>query len=268
MTEGFVILAENTSSTNYVECAEALALSMKYYMPNCNIMLISNTNSDVFDNVVKLPYGDLAENSDWKLINDWQVYEASPYDITIKIEADMLCTSDIGYYFDLLKDMDLCLCTTIRDYRGDVSQVKAYRKFITDNKLPDIYNGLVYFKKSDTAKTFFSIVRNVFENWNDYKKILICNNKEVATTDWAYSIACHIMGTELITNPTLNQFSFVHMKQYINDLITEDWTKELVYELNDNMKIQSYPQRHLFHYQVKEFSEVIKDHYGRIQTVL
>lgn len=268
MTEGFVIVAENTASTNYVECAEALMLSMKHYMPNSKITLISNSHSDLFDNVIKLPYGDLAEDSDWKLINDWQVYEASPYDSTIKIEADMLCTSDISYYFDLLRNMDLCLCTTIRDYRGNISPVKAYRKFILDNKLPDIYNGLVYFKKSDTAQTFFSIVRNVFENWDEYKKILVCNNNELATTDWIYSIASHIMGPEFITNPTLAQFSFVHMKQYINDLVTEDWTKELVYELNGNVKIQSFPQRHLFHYQVKEFSKVIKDHYGRIQTVL
>lgn len=268
MTEGFVIVAENTSGINYVECAEALALSMKYYMPNCNITLISNSRSDIFDNVIKLPYGDLAEHSDWKLINDWQVYEASPYDATIKIEADMLCTSDISYYFDLLKDMDLSLCTTIRDYRGNVSPIKAYRKFITDNNLPDIYNGLTYFKKSTTATKFFTIVRNIFENWDDYKKILICNNSEIVTTDWAYSLACHIMGSEHMTNPTLNQFSFVHMKQYINDLVTEDWTKELVYELSDHVKVQSFPQRHLFHYQVKEFSKVIKDHYGRIQTVL
>ncbi len=267
MTEGFVIVAENTQCTNYVECAEALALSMKHYMPNCNITLISNTVSDVID-TVSLPYGDLAKDSDWKLINDWQVYEASPYDATIKIEADMLCTSNIDYYFDLLSNMDLCLCNTIRDYRGDVSTVDAYRKFITDNNLPNIYNGLVYFKKSETAKKFYTIVRDVFENWEEYKKILVCNNNEKCTTDWAYSIACHIMGTEGIVNPTLSQFSFTHMKQYINDLVTEDWTNELVYEFTDAFKVQSFPQRYLFHYQNKEFSKIIKDHYGRIQTIL
>ena len=39
--------------------------------------------------VIKLPYGDQAPDSDWKLVNDWQVYEASPYEYTIKLEADM-----------------------------------------------------------------------------------------------------------------------------------------------------------------------------------
>ena len=91
MTQGYVILAQNTFATNYVECAEALAMSIKIANPYASVTLISDdkSNCSAFDKIVKLPYGDLAPDSDWKLVNDWQVYEASPYDYTIKLEADM-----------------------------------------------------------------------------------------------------------------------------------------------------------------------------------
>ena len=56
-----------------------------------------------------------------------------------------------------------------------------------------------------TAQKFFKIVKDVFENWNEYKKIVKCNPEELCTTDWAYSIACHILGVE---NTTILPFYF------------------------------------------------------------
>lgn len=265
---GFVISAQNTDSVNYVECAEALAMNLKQVIPNCNVTLISNDISmcNAFDNVVELPYGDLAPYDNWKLINDWQVYEASPYDYTIKIEADMYVPNDISYLFDMLEHKDVLVCTNVRDYKGNISNVKAYRAFIDDNHLPDVYNAITCFKKSNKAKLFFSLVREIFEKWDDYKQTLICNVDEKPTTDWVYSIACHIMGVEDTTIPNL--ISMVHMKQYINDLYTDNWTDELVYEFGNTLKIQTFPQQYPVHYHVKSFGKQLKEYYGRIQTIL
>jgi len=264
MNKGFVILAQNTTTTNYVECAETLAISLKKVMPNVSVSIITNdiVNFNYFDNIIPLPYNDLAPDSDWKLINDWQVYEASPYEYTIKLEADMYIPSDIEFWFDILHQRDICVCNTIRDFKGQVSDVSVYRKFIIDNQLPNVYNAITYFKKSDNARLFFSIVRDVFENWERYTNTLICNKDELATTDWAYSIACHIMGEELTTIPNLLQFSMVHMKQWINNTVSEDWTKELVYECTNQFKIQTFPQRYPIHYHVKDFAKTLRAHYG------
>lgn len=263
MNKGFVILAQNTETINYVECAEALAISMKQVMPNCNITLISNDVSmcNQFDNVVVLPYGDLAENSSWKLANDWQVYEASPYEYTIKLEADMYIPTNIEFWFDVLKDRDINVCTTIRNYRNEISDCRFYRRLIDDNNLPDVYNAITYFRKSEKANYFFQLVRDVFENWNKYKKILVCDNDEPVTTDWAYSIACHIMGMENTTLP-MTGFSMVHMKQFVNNLQTDNWTNELFYEFNDPLRINTYVQEYPVHYHIKEFSKTIKGFYG------
>ena len=66
------------------------------------------------------------------------------------------------------------------------------------------------------------------------------------------------MGVEQTTLPTFTQLSMVHMKQHINGLLTEDWTKELITEFyNNTLKVNTIVQRYPFHYYVKEFSEVL-----------
>lgn len=262
MNKGFVILAENTEKADYISCAEVLAMSIKKVMPKSNITLISNGVSmcSAFDHVVELPYGDLDPTGDWKLINDWQVYEASPYEHTIKLEADMFIPQSIEYWWDVLKERDLVVCTNIRDYKQEISVARNYRRFIDDNKLPDTYNAITYFKKSAIAEKFYKQVRIIFENWKEYKSILKCNVDELATTDWVYAIASHNIGIEKTTLPNFNQFSFVHMKKHINNCPSEDWTESFVYEcLPHCVRIQTVPQLYPLHYHVKSFCQKLKD---------
>ena len=104
MNKGFVIVAQNTYKTDYVKCAEVLATSIKKVMPKAKVTLISDniTFNEIFDSVVKFPYGDLNPLGEWKLANDWQVYKASPYEYTIKLEADMYLPKSIDYWWDVL----------------------------------------------------------------------------------------------------------------------------------------------------------------------
>jgi hypothetical protein len=249
MNKGFVIMAQNTKKVSYTDCAEKLSKSIKRVMPDANVTIITTE---------MLPHGDLAPYSDWKLINDWQVYEASPYDYTIKLEADMYVPRNIDHWWNVLKDRDVVVSTAIRDYKQEISTVRLYRRFIDDNKLPDVYNAITYFKKSPVAEEFFNLVKEIFTNWEEYKKILQCNYREYATTDWVYAIACHIMGIEKTTLPTFNEMTMVHMKQYIAGTPTEDWTDTLLYEfLPDQLRIQTVPQQYPFHYHVKKFCDKI-----------
>lgn len=244
MSRGFVIMAQGD---DYVKCATVLEASIKQVMPEASVTIVTTD---------MLPYGDQAPELVWKLQNDWQVYDASPYDETIKLEADMYIPRPIAHWFDIMSQQDIVVCNKIRNFKGEVSDVRVYRRFIDDNKLPDVYNAITYFKKSDTAKKFFEIVRDVFENWNEYKQILKCNPNELATTDWAYAIACHIIGVEKTTMPTIEDLSMVHMKQFVNGTPTENWTDTLIYEcLPDQLRVQSCPQLYPFHYHIKSFSD-------------
>ena len=242
-------MAQNTEKTSYTKCAETLKKSILRVMSDANVTIITTD---------MLPHGDLAMNSDWKLINDWQVYEASPYEYTIKLEADMYIPRNIEHWWDVLKNRDVVVSNTIRNFKQEISDIRFYRRFIDDNKLPDVYNAITYFKKSDGAEYFFSLVREIFENWEEYKKILKCNPNELATTDWVYSLACHIIGIEKTTLPTFTEMSMVHMKQYINGTPTENWTDTFIYEcLPNQIRVQTVPQQYPFHYHVKNFCDKI-----------
>jgi hypothetical protein len=246
MDKGFVIMAQGD---HYVTCAKALELSIKQVMPNANVTIVTTE---------MLPYGDQDPISNWKLINDWQVYEASPYEYTIKLEADMYLPKSIDYWWDVLKDRDVVVSTSIRNFKQEISDIVVYRSFITDNNLPDTYNAITYFRKSELAEKFFKIVRDIFENWEEYKKVLKCNTNEVATTDWVYAIACHILGEENTTLPQFDSFSMVHMKQFINGLPTEKWTDTFVYELLPHtFRINTISQAYPVHYHLKDFANII-----------
>ena len=242
-------MAQDTEKTNYTKCAETLKKSILRVMPDANVTIITTD---------MLPYGDLAKNSDWKLINDWQVYEASPYDYTIKLEADMYIPRKLDHWWDVLKERDVVISSTIRNVQQEISDVRVYRRFIDDNNLPDVYNAITYFKKSDTAKEFFDLVKEIFTNWGEYKKILKCNPDEIATTDWVYALASHILGIEKTTLPTFTEMSMIHMKQFINNHPTENWTDTFIYEcLPDQIRIQTIPQLYPLHYHVKNFCDKI-----------
>lgn len=263
MSRGFLIIAQNTEDVDYVQCAAALASSIKQHMPKEKVALatmdlVVSDYAKYFDKIVELPYGDLEPDSDWKLINDWQAYDASPFDETIKLEADMYIPRDISHWFDILSIKDVVVCTKIRNFKQEISHVRAYRKFIDENQLPDVYNAITYFKKSHNGARFFTLVKHVFENWTEYCKTLKCNLNEPATTDWVYSIACHIMGIENTMLPQFEELSIVHMKQYINGLPTEKWTDILIHELLPHtLRINTIPQLYPFHYIVKNFANEI-----------
>lgn len=246
MDKGFVIMAQGD---DYVKCAQALELSIKRVMPDANVTIVTTE---------MLPYGDQDPDTDWKLRNDWQVYEASPYEYTIKLEADMYLPQSIEYWWDVLKERDVVVSTHIRNFKQELSDVVVYRRFITDNKLPDTYNGITYFRKSELAEKFFAATRDIWENWEDYRSTLKCNVDELATTDWVYAIAAHVLGVENTTLPQFKQMSMVHMKQFINGLPTEKWTDTFVHELLPHtFRINTIPQRYPVHYHLKEFASEI-----------
>jgi hypothetical protein len=248
MTKGFVIMAQDTATVSYTKCATVLEASIKRVMPNSNVTIIT---SDM------LPYGDLGGYA-----NDWQVYEASPYDETIKLEADMIIPKNIEHWWDILSINDVVVSNTIRNFKGEISDCRVYRKFIDENELPDCYNAITYFKKSETAKQFYTIVRNIFENWEEYKAVLKCNPNEEISTDWAYALACHIVGIEKTMLPNFTEMSIIHMKRFVNMIPSEDWTDTLVYEvLPESIRINTYPQQYPLHYHIKSFSDILLESY-------
>jgi hypothetical protein len=116
--------------------------------------------------------------------------------------------------------------------------------------LPDVYNAITYWEASDLAKEFFTLVRNIFENWKSYKTLLKFPD-EIPTTDVVYGLASVIIGVENVTLPTGP--TIVHMKKHMIPIISEDWSRELVCEhTNPGVRINTVAQWGLVHYHIKD----------------
>jgi hypothetical protein len=222
----------------YVACANRLTDSILKFHPSANITVLT---ADM------LPHGDQRGYA-----NDWQVFAASPYRQTIKLEADMICASPIDHWWTLFERRDVVVSQGARTFYDQPATSRYYRKIFDENQLPDVYNAVTYWRVSITAKEFFDLVRKIFEQWELYKTLLKFPDT-LPTTDVVYAMAAVIMGPERITLPPGLGPTIVHMKRHINPIHTDDWTKELVWEF-DPFRINTVAQWGLVHYHVKNWS--------------
>jgi len=246
---GYFIPAIDTNTVDYLSCAVRLAQSIRQWHPDANIsvLTVKRCSDPVFDHVIPLPYGDLGGYA-----NDWQVFAASPYRQTIKLEADMIAASPIDHWWTLFERRDVVVSQGARTFYDRPAESRYYRKIFDANHLPDVYNAITYWRLSNTAKEFFDLIRQIFEQWDSYKKILKFPD-DVPTTDVVYAVAAVIMGVENITLPPGLGPTIVHMKRYINPIQSDNWTKELVWE-NNPFRINTVAQWGLVHYHIKEWS--------------
>lgn len=221
----------------YVDCAKQLEQSILGFHPSADITILTKE---------MLPYGDQGG-----FANDWQCFAASPYRQTIKLEADMICAGPIDHWWTLFEKRDVVISQGCRTFYDQPAESRFYRKIFDENSLPDVYNAITYWRVSQTAQEFFVLVRNIFENWTEYKRLLKFPDDE-PTTDVVYAMAAVIMGEETVTLPKNLGPTIVHMKRYINPMQGNDWTRELVWEL-DPLRINTVAQWGLVHYHVKEW---------------
>ena len=246
---GYLIPAVDTTSVDYLSCAIRLARSIRQWHPDANISVISvkRCSDPVFNHVIPLPYGDLGGYA-----NDWQVFYASPYRQTIKLEADMICASPVDHWWTLFEQRDVVVSQGARTFYDQPAESRFYRKIFDQNELPDVYNAVTYWRLSKTAQDFFQLIRNIFENWTEYKKLLKFP-EEIPSTDVVYAMAAQIIGASQVTLPKGLGPTIVHMKQHINPIQGTDWTKELVWE-NNPFRINTVAQFGLVHYHIKEWT--------------
>ena len=238
---GYVIPAFNTDHIDYVACAERLADSILRWHPGAKISIFRNE--------------DLPPNAVTGYATDWHVAKLSPYRQTIKLEADMLVVSPIDHWWKMFEHRDVVISTGCRDYYNQQSTSRFYRKVFDDNNLPDVYNAITYWRVSALAQEFWQWVRIVFEQWDDFRKLLKFSNEENPTTDVVYAIVAQILGPEQVTMPWATYPKVVHMKQHIIGTQSSDWTKELVWERTTRgLRINTIEQWGCFHYNVKDWN--------------
>ena len=223
---------------DYERCAQQLKCSILEFHPDANVTIVT---ADM------LPHGD---KGGWA--NDWQMFLVSPYRQTIKLEADMIAAGPVDHWWTLFELRDVVVSCGARTYYDEPARSRSYRKCFDANNLPDVYNAITYWRLSKTAQEFFTLVRQIFTNWSEFKK-LIKFPEEEASTDLVYAMAAQIMGPDRVTLPAGLGPTIVHMKRHINGLHGQDWTRELIWE-TDPFRINTIAQWGFVHYHRKEWT--------------
>jgi hypothetical protein len=273
---GFLTFVQNNEKTDYLKLAYLQALSLKatnkvskyaIAVDSFTESLITDRQRRVFDYVIPIPNGDDAKNHKWKMHNEWKALTVTPYDETIKIESDILFTSSIDHWWEILSIKDICFTDHVVDYTGKRSTTRNYRKIFDDNRLPDIYAGFYYFKKNSESEELFNYAEAISKNWPYVKNYLLNGTEnEPLSTDLVFSLAVKLFGVEKATLPGTVP-SFVHMKNSVQGFSENiPWNEMLYSEFDEsNVTIGFYRQHLPFHYQLKSFAKPeIITHYEKL----
>jgi hypothetical protein len=236
---GYLIPAINTPDVDYERCAGLLRESILDHHPNAHVTIIDNSM--------------LPPDAPGGFANDWLCWRLTPYRQTIKLEADMIAAGPIDHWWTLFENRDVVISTGAKDFYGQVTAYRGYRKIFDNNDLPDVYNAITYWRLSAQAREFFDLVRHIFQGWCHYRELLRYPDEQ-ATTDVVYAMAAVIMGTETVTLPPGVGPQIMHMKPGIIPVRGQDWTRELIWEA-DPLRINTVAQWGLMHYNVKSWAE-------------
>lgn len=264
MSKGFLLFAENTKSTNYIEQAYALALSIKYSQKTTTLVSLM-TNDKVpkkyqsaFDKIIPIPF-EVKNDGKYKTDNRWQLYYATPYEETIVLDADMLLVDDISDWWTYCADHDLKICSRIKNYKNEVINLDpVHRLVFIENKLTNPYFALHYFKKNQAAYEFYKVLEFVITHWDFNRGTFAPNEPQLwPSMDLATAIAIEITGQYNSVIDACSPLEFVHMKTPLQgwDMIPSTWQDAVPFVLNSrgNMVLGNMIQPKLFHYVEKNF---------------
>jgi hypothetical protein len=271
---GFLTFAQN-GKEDYLRMAYGLALSLKITQAEPYLAVVVSPGTEVpdkyravFDEVIDVPWLDEARDSVWKLENEWKAYHVTPYEETIKLDADMLFTSDIAEWWPLLARQEMVACTTVETYRGEMISSDFYRKCFTANALPNIYTAMLYFRISQPAMKVFDLAQTIFHNWQRFFTEFLepITRPQMVSTDVVFALAIKLLDANDCIFPTLPVPRFVHMKTRLQNwpaiIDGEDWTKHIQVNLTDVMKLGRHRQHLPLHYHIKTFlTDAMLQHY-------
>lgn len=263
MSRGIVILAQNNSQS-YIDQAVVLALSVKLTNPSLPISIVTNdkileSDLELFDKVIEIPWDDLAAESEWKIENRWKVYHVTPYEETIVMDTDMLILEDISHWWNFLAKYDLLFTSKVLTYRGEVVTDNYYRKTFENNNLSNLYTGFYYFKKCKFSQEFFETLEITVRKWREFYEIFLKQDcPDFPSMDVCTAITAKLLNCEhQIINSSVNKPTFVHMKSKVQNwsMSSNSWQKTISPYFDDdcNLKIGNHLQKGIFHYTEKDF---------------
>jgi hypothetical protein len=196
MTVGVVMIAHDSEQISYTKIAAWNAERVRRFtgLPVC--LITSSNNAQGFDQVIyvdrpssqKRYFADIADRVDWTNAGRWQVYDLTPFDYTIVIDADYIVNSD---QLLLLANLDQDFLAVNKNY--DVTGLHDFvaHSQIGRARLPAYWATVFGFRKSIFADAVFYTWQMVADNWQHYLDLYRINSS-LYRNDTALSIALHV----------------------------------------------------------------------------
>ncbi len=242
--KGYIIVATGM----YIELAELLARSIKSTQTINSVALITDEYyGNTFDYVIRHKTSSVMELRA-------QMYDLSPFEETVSLDADMVFLSNIDHWWGHLKKFNLLITDKVRDYRGNTVTV-PYRNTFIKNELPNCYSAFTYFKKNNSNLLFFNTIKDIIKNWEDWTDLYTPLNKQkFPSLDLAMALAAKDLGmTKMFTK--LPYPTFTHMKTECQNwlFLTGKWQQYLALDVDNNtIKLGNYMQDGILHYVDKD----------------
>lgn len=196
MSEGAVIIANDTAEIEYVRMARVAA---RLITRNLGIPVALITDIPVeypeFEKVIVVPrgrnntrttvMGSTHQTMSWYNLGRTDVYELTPWDRTLVIDADLFITTD-ALKSHLSSSFDFAIAKDIH-WPND-GQIKTAKI----SKLPHMWATIMIFNKSTQAEAIFSMAKHVIKHYRTYARIYDFESRHVRN-DYAFSIACHLL---------------------------------------------------------------------------
>ena len=255
--QGWLTFAQNSAETNYVNLAYLLALSIKATCKHNRFAVVVDPESEasitakqrkVFDHVITIPHTEPFYNEAW-LMN------VTPFKETFKVESDMIVPRSLDHWWAGCRTQDVCYTNSVRDYRGNISTSRYYRKFFDANNLDNAYNGFTYIRYSSNGMDFCRTMQKILQSWDGLRDtVLDYNVYDKPDTDILYGLAQSFLDIECSNR--LSYPTFTHMKSVINGWKPRmRWQDAVPWTLTNDFDliVGGYAQQYPFHYYDKTF---------------
>lgn len=263
MSKGFLWFCQNNNETDYTKLSIELARTIKRHNRENQICVVVDESSifqsEWVDDIKILSHDD-ADGHSKKFANEYKVFALTPFTHTIKLEADMLWNSNTDWWWYYLCQHDLVFSMDCFNYQEQRIKDTVYRPYHKDNFLPNVYNGMTYFRKSIRAKHFFDLCKTIVKNWNTVKEEILkkCFD-ENPTTDIVYALAYRLLdptSEQIIDYPWfkfIHNKPSIHQKKYLYDPLNYYYPVRI----NDNVLFGGRRITAPLHYYYKDFLEVL-----------
>jgi hypothetical protein len=152
---GVVIVAQSTKTINYFEIAKRAArfiernlnLPVTIVQPNTNIVNLKKHN----------------KSTEWKNLGRWEVYNQTPYELTILLDADYLAlTPTLLKFVNLTKDYQIL--------QKSHTSLGMMESFMGTYYRRHLWATIVMFRQTERSKMLFELVKKIEQNWGYYSR--------------------------------------------------------------------------------------------------